>query len=288
MPERSKIEIDGFHIIKRIGIGARSVIYLARDESTGKDVALKRAVIETEDDLKILDQIETEYKVSRKIDDPYIRKCYKLIKVRKPIKVKEVLLTMELFKGQSLEEGPSLSLGDILLVFRMVATGLNAMHEAGFVHCDIKPNNIMIGPEGAIKIIDLGQSCKLGAIKTRIQGTPDYIAPEQVKREHISHRTDIFNLGATMYWALTGKNIPTMIPAGTPDIGMMAAQNKEFKSPHQIYSVIPKHLSDVVMQCVETKPADRPANMSELISRLDIMIREIFAGKNSKNVAKDS
>ena len=63
-----------------------------------------------------------------------------------------------------------------------------------------------------LKIIDLGQSCKLGAIKSRIQGTPDYIAPEQVLRKHISHRTDIFNLGATMYWALTGKNVPTLIP----------------------------------------------------------------------------
>lgn len=287
MPDQNKIEIDGFHIVKRIGIGARSVIYLARDESTGQDVALKRAVIETDDDLKILDQIETEYRVSRRIDDPYIRKCYKIIKVRKPIKVKEVLLTMELFKGQTLEEGPSLSLGDILLVFRMIATGLNAMHEAGFVHCDIKPNNILIGPEGSIKIIDLGQSCKLGAIKKRIQGTPDYIAPEQVNREHISHRTDIFNLGATMYWALTGKNIPTMITE-KQDIGIAGAQKKEIKTPHQIYEVIPEKVSDIVMQCVQTKPADRPSNMSEVISRLDIMIREIFAGKYSKNVASDS
>ena len=288
MPDNSKIEIDGFQITKRIGIGARSVIYLARDEATGQDVALKRATIETEDDLKILDQIETEYKVSKKIDDPYIRKCYKIIKVRKPIKVKEVLLTMEMFKGQTLEESPSLSLGDILLVFRMIATGLNAMHEAGFVHCDIKPNNILISTEGAIKIIDLGQSCKLGAIKKRIQGTPDYIAPEQVRREHLSHRTDIFNLGATMYWALTGRNIPTMIPTGKQDLGVLAKQPKEFKTPHQVYNVIPVALSDIVMQCVQNKPSDRPSNMSEIISRLDVMIREIFAGKHSKNVTTDS
>ena len=62
------------------------------------------------------------------------------------------------------------------------------------------------------KIIDLGQSCPIGTTKSRIQGTPDYIAPEQVKRRTLGPRTDVFNLGATMYWALTGKNVPTLIP----------------------------------------------------------------------------
>ena len=277
------INVEGFHVIKRIGLGARTVIYMARDESSGENVALKRAVLETADDARIFDQMETEYKVARRIDHPYIRKCHKIIRKRKPIKVKEVLLSMEMFHGQSLEDGPSLSLGDILLVFRMVATGLNAMHEAGYVHCDIKPNNILISPEGTIQIIDLGQSCKIGAIKTRIQGTPDYIAPEQVNRQHISHRTDIFNFGATMYWALTGKNVPTLI-ANKVDVGMKGAQKKKCLSPHEIYKKIPVKLSDIVMQCVQHKPADRPANMSEIISRLDVMIRGIFSNKNANNV----
>ena len=91
--------------------------------------------------------------------------------------VKEMLLSMELFDGKNLEDSPSLSLLDVLLVFRMVASGLQAMHQQGFVHCDIKPNNILISEAGSIKIIDLGQSCKIGTIKPRIQGTPDYIAP---------------------------------------------------------------------------------------------------------------
>ena len=93
-------------------------------------------------------------------------------------KLKELLLSMELFEGETLEDGPTLSLGDVLLVFRMVATGLNAMHQRGFIHCDIKPNNILLSKSGSINIIDLGQSCRIGTIKARIQGTPDYIAPE--------------------------------------------------------------------------------------------------------------
>lgn len=272
-------DIDDFVIIKHIGTGARSRIYMARDVQSGKVVALKRAVMETPEDSRVFEQIETEYKVTRHLDHPYLRKCYRLIKKRKLLKTNEILLSMEMFDGQNLEDSPSLSLGDILLVFRMVATGLNAMHQKGYVHCDIKPNNILISKEGSIKIIDLGQSCKLGAIKTRIQGTPDYIAPEQVLRKHLSHRTDIFNLGATMYWALTGKNVPTLIPKKA-GFGIAAVQLKQkCIPPHEIYRKIPKNISEIVMDCVQEEPAKRPANMAEIISRFDVMIRDIFGNK---------
>ncbi|MCF7955083.1 MAG: serine/threonine protein kinase [Phycisphaerae bacterium] len=272
------IDIDGFTIIKNIGTGARTTIYLARDEATKEKVALKRAILENPEDIRIFEQIENEYKVSQNIDHPYIRKCHKIIKRRKRLKVSEVLLSMELFEGRSLEESNSFSLGDILLIFRMIATALNGMHQRGYVHCDIKPNNILISDEGSIKIIDLGQSCKIGAIKSRIQGTPDYIAPEQVHKQHLSHRTDIFNFGATMYWALTGKNVPTLIPQKT-DIGMRVDEIKEFRTPRQIYKQIPQKVSDIVMRCVEEKPAKRPENMSEIIATFDGLIRDIFNAK---------
>ena len=278
----SILDVDGFTIIKRIGTGARTTIYLATDESTRQTVALKRAVLERPEDTRIFEQMETEFKVARQISHPYIRKCYRIIRQRKLLKTTELLLSMEMFNGRSLEESRGLSLGDILLLFRMIATGLNAMHEAGFVHCDIKPNNILVSSEGALKIIDLGQSCKLGAIKSRIQGTPDYIAPEQVLRKHISHRTDIFNLGATMYWALTGKNVPTLVPKKT-NIGMAMHVVGEFKAPHEIYRKIPEPVSQIVMDCVQEKPADRPANMGEVIARLDTMIRSIFGSRIGGN-----
>jgi len=281
------LDIDGFSIIKRIGTGARTTIYLARDESTKQAVALKRAVFEYPEDVRIFEQIETEYKVAQRIDHPYIRKCYKLIKKRKFLKVKELLLSMEMFEGQSLEDGPSLSLGDVILVFRMVATALNAMHQHGFVHCDIKPNNILIGKDSTIKIIDLGQSCKIGDIKTRIQGTPDYIAPEQVRRERLSHRTDIFNLGATMYWVLTGRNVPTLIPKKN-QYGIPEIHQGKCSPPHKIRPRIPRRLSDIVMDCIKEKPADRPASMSEIIAMLDAMIRKIFGNKNGKNATKNN
>ena len=281
------IKIDGFTIIKHIGTGARTSIYLARDEATGEMVALKHAIMETPEDSRIFEQITNEYNVAQNINHPYVRKCLKIIKKRKLLRTTEVLLTMEMFEGESLEESDSLSLGDILLVFRMIATALNAMHQAGYVHCDIKPNNILISKEGGIRIIDLGQSCKIGTIKSRIQGTPDYIAPEQVLRKHLSYRTDIFNLGATMYWALTGNNVPTMIPTKS-DVGKPVLSVKEFRTPRQIYPQIPKKLSKLVMQCVREKPAERPGNMSEIIATMDKFIREIFGSRSEKDVPRDS
>jgi serine/threonine-protein kinase len=273
--EKNTIDLDGYTIIRRLGTGARSVIYLAVEENTRKRVAIKRAYLESPEDTRIFEQIETEFKVSRQLDHPYIRKCHELIRIRKLLKTQELLMVMEFFDGKSLEEQQRLSMIDVLLVFRMVAVALNAMHEKGYVHCDIKPNNILFNSKGGIKIIDLGQSCRLGQIKKRIQGTPDYIAPEQVRREHLSHRTDIFNLGATMYWALTGKNVPTLIPKKN-EFGITIETISSFKSPHELYPKIPKVLSDVVMECVKEKPAERPSNMLEVTGRLDELIREIL------------
>jgi eukaryotic-like serine/threonine-protein kinase len=272
-----RLELEGFTVIKKLGTGARSTIFLARDDETGDTVALKRAVYEKPEDSRIFEQIINEYDVSKAVNHPYLRKCHKLIKIRKALKVKEVLLSMEMFEGETLEKSKSLSLGDVLLVFRMVADGLNAMHHQGYIHCDIKPNNILISEPGSIKIIDLGQGCKVGTIKPRIQGTPDYIAPEQVKRKPLDRRTDIFNLGATMYWAVTGKNVPTLIPQSN-DLSSFLGQRK-FTSPHEMRSRIPIGVSNLIVDCVKEEPERRPNSMDDVISRLDLLIHSVFAKK---------
>jgi serine/threonine protein kinase len=281
---RDILDVGGFTIIRRIGTGARSTIYLASDEENDTKVALKRVIFERPEDSRIFEQVETEYKVARHIDHPYVRKCYELRKIRSMFKVREMLLSMEYFDGKSLEDSSALSLGDVLLVFRLVASGLNAMHQHGFVHCDMKPNNILINKSGTIKIIDLGQSCKIGTIKTRIQGTPDYIAPEQVKRRPLSPKTDIFNLGATMYWALTGKHAPTLIPKKNK-FGLPVTVPR--RAPHELKKQIPAGISKLVMDCIDEDPALRPSNMMTVVSRLDLMVRSIFGGKikTSKNAS---
>ena len=278
---RDILGIGGFTIKKRIGVGARTTIYLATDDSDGREVALKRVILERPEDARIFEQVETEYRIAQRVNHPYIRKCYKLKKIRSMLKTKEMLLAMEYFDGQSLEEGPALSLLDVMLVFRMVATGLNAMHQCGLVHCDIKPNNILLSKAGAIRIIDLGQSCRIGTTKRRIQGTPDYIAPEQVHRKPLGPKTDIFNLGATMYWAITGRTVPTLIPKKDP-FGLAVPQ-EAIRPPNEVRPQIPAGISKLVMDCVEEDPAKRPTDMMTVISRLDLMIHSILSNKSKTN-----
>ncbi len=280
------LSVGGYTIIRRIGNGARSTIYLATDDEDGSTVALKRLIWEKPEDHRVFEQTENEYKVAQKIDHPYVRKCYKLRKIRSMFRVREMLLSMEHFDGKPLEETETLSLGDVLLVFRMVAAGLNAMHQQGFIHCDIKPNNILINKNGAIKIIDLGQSCPIGTVKSRIQGTPEYIAPEQVRRKTLGPKTDIFNLGATMYWALTGKNVPTLISkksllASKDGVGLNGAT--KCPAPHELRRQLPIGISKLVMDCIKQDPAERPASIGEVMSRLDLLIHSIFGSKIKAN-----
>ena len=274
------LDVGGYSIIRRIGTGARSTIYLAADEEDGRNVALKRIIFERPEDSRIFEQVETEYRVARMIDHPYVRKCYELRKIRSMFKVREMLLAMEYVEAKHLEDCSTLSLGDVLLVFRMVADGLSAMHQHGIVHCDIKPNNILINKSGAIKIIDLGQSCKIGTVKRRIQGTPDYIAPEQVKRKPLGPKTDIFNLGATMYWALTGKHAPTLIPKKNR-FGLPVTEPR--RAPHEIKKGLPTGISKLVMDCIENDATKRPRSMMDVTSRIDLMVHSIFGGKIKTN-----
>jgi serine/threonine-protein kinase len=139
----------------------------------------------------------------------------------------------------------------------------------GYVHCDLKPNNILIDDKGRVKVIDLGQAAKTGTIKSRIQGTPDYIAPEQVARRPISVQTDVFNLGATLYWALTGKVIPTLYTVNKKGENSFLLDTR-INTPMDLNPKVPLALSKLVMDSIATKPQNRPADMEEFITRLEL------------------
>src|SRR5215212_1213418 len=207
-----------YDVLERLGEGARSTIYRVRDPATGRELALKHVIRDDQKDIRFVEQMETEYEISRQFTHPNLRKSYELKIVKTMlVKVAEAFLVMELVDGKPLDVRPPTDMMDILDTFIQAAQALNAMHKMGWAHCDIKPNNILRNDKGVVKVIDFGQSCKIGTVKERIQGTPDYIAPEQVKRKPVSHKTDIFNLGATIYWCLTGKNIPTLYTVNQGD-----------------------------------------------------------------------
>jgi serine/threonine protein kinase len=152
------------------------------------------------------------------------------------------------------------------------------MHTAGYVHCDLKPSNILVNSEGLVKVIDLGQACRIGTAKQRIQGTPDYIAPEQVKCLPVTVRTDVFNFGATMYFALTGQKLPTLFTLKRTENSFLVDGN--FASPRDLNANVPENLSNLVMECVRTKPEKRPENMEEVTRSLHVIRHTVTRANN--------
>jgi serine/threonine-protein kinase len=126
-----------------------------------------------------------------------------------------------------------------------------------------------VNAAGVVKVIDLGQACPAGTVKKRIQGTPDYISPEQVKLDPVTVRTDVFNFGATMYWALSGQKLPTLFTIQKAKNAFLVDQF--VAKPHELNPQVPENLSNFVMECVRTNPAKRPGDITSVISRLEII-----------------
>lgn len=265
--------IEGYRVLSLAGEGAASLIYLVQDPNSKQIWALKHVEKEEAKDQRFLDQAQSEYEIASKLNHPSIRKIDKLIKKREMLlNVKELYLLMEYVDGISLEKMGPLPMERTVHIFHQVADALAHMHSQGFVHADMKPNNVIVNPAGECKIIDLGQSCKIGTIKPRIQGTPDYIAPEQVHRRAITPKTDIYNLGATMYWVLTGKSIPTALAKSDSLVGSL--DDHMIERPAPVSDLNPKvhpRLNDLIMQCVEVDPEKRPESMAVVEDKLNLI-----------------
>jgi serine/threonine-protein kinase len=270
-----------YDVLERLGEGARSIIYLVQDPETRQIYALKHVVRAEQKDIRFIEQMETEFEISRQFTHPNLRRSFDL-KIIKTLllKVNEAFMVMEYVDGKPLDVRTPTDLMDICDTFIQSAEGLRAMHQMGFAHCDIKPNNILRNEKGKVKIIDFGQSCKIGTVKERIQGTPDFIAPEQVARRPISLQTDVFNLGATLYWVLTGKHIPTLYTVSKKGEHSFLLDTR-IDSPQDINSKVPTAVSNLVLECVSTRPSKRPPDMDAVIQRLEL--GKHILSKNSPN-----
>jgi eukaryotic-like serine/threonine-protein kinase len=260
----------GYDVLERLGEGAGSTIYRVRDPQTGRELALKHVVRSDQKDIRFVEQMETEFEISRQFTHPNLRRSYEL-KIQKTMLVKtaEAFLLMELVDGKPLDVAPPRDMMDTLDTFIGAAQGLRAMHQMGYAHCDIKPNNILRNDSGKVKVIDFGQSCKIGTVKERIQGTPEYISPEQVIRHPITIQTDVFNLGATLYWALVGRTIPTLYTVNKKGDNSLLAVDL-IETPMQLNPRVPQALSNLVMESISTNPKKRPADIEHVIHRLEL------------------
>jgi serine/threonine protein kinase len=165
-----------------------------------------------------------------------------------------------------------------LRVFEKVAAGLVHMHKQGVLHADLKPNNIMLGRGMAVKVIDYGLAWVKDEPKDRVQGTPEYMAPETGSHKLINERTDIYNLGATMYRLVTLRHPPSVVPSAD---GFQISETmfaEQLVPVGEINKAVPAGLCELIHRCLSYNAHKRPERMSEVQGILDRLADEAAGG----------
>lgn len=278
------LELPNYRVVEKIGTGAQTTVYRARCMRSGKDYAIKVVKVRQPEDMKIVDLMRDEHVVGSAIDHPVIRKTYEFRPLRRLTRVHGALLFMEYVAGTPLSDrNLSMPLDETLRVFARVGEGLAAMHRAGFVHADLKPGNILVTADGEVKLIDFGQSSRLGEAKPRVQGTIDYMAPEQATQGRLDQRTDVFGLGATLHRVLTGKPVPTeMNKTVNPHSQRLLGKRRE-ATPQMELSGMPTCVARFIESCCQTSMDARLSDMTAVIQTLELarsIVRQLPAGED--------
>jgi len=271
-------KIGAFQVLSHLGEGAHSSIMQIRRNSDGRQYALKIVKIEDAEDEKFLEQAEHEFEVAQKLDHPNLIKIYCLEKIKAfsifGSKVKEARQLIEFVNGKTLDKFKIIPIGILLQIFRDVASALVMMHRRNIYHGDLKPNNILLSKSGNVKVFDFGLSWVKGQEKNRIQGTPEYMAPEQVKKT-VNEKTDIFNFGATMYRLLTWHFIPLVMPIGENAVPVNEETFKRNLKPVcERNPNCPKNLAKLVEHCLAFRSSQRPETMSEVHEDLVVLVQK--------------
>lgn len=264
--------IGKYTVLGQLGSGAHStILHISRAED-GRHYALKVVPINSPDDKKFQIQAEHEYRVSQMLDHANLIKVQLLENQTDWLfRVKKVLLLIEyVSNGQTLDHIKSFSLEKLVPVFVQVASGLVHMHRRGILHADMKPNNIVMNQRtNQAKIIDYGLAWIKGESKGRVQGTPEYMAPETVTAGIVSEKSDIFNFGAMMYRMVTWQFPPSLVPLpGTVRINAKS-YSQLLKPVSEFNAKAPKALCELIRQCLEYNSDNRPERMSEVQGTLD-------------------
>ncbi len=275
--------IGKFQVVQPLGNGAHSSILLIRRQEDSKHYALKVVPIEDKEDQKFLDQAELELRVGQMLDHPNLVKVHALEKMKDWLfRVRKAHLLIEYVNGKTLDQVQGLSLPRLVQVFAKIAAGLGHMHRRGVYHADLKPGNIMLSKTGEVKIIDYGLAWIKSEPKGRVQGTPEYMAPEQVKHHVVNEKTDLYNFGATMYRLVTWRLPPNMATAAaTP--GLSSKQLLSMLTPVQEFApAAPQPLCDLIHRCLSYKADQRPDRVSEVIDTLNPLLEALVKGPDDE------
>ena len=272
--ERSTQRIPGYKIMRKLGAGAMATVFLARQISLDRLVAIKVLPRRYSDNADFIARFQKEGRAAAKLNDPNIVAAYDVGNSGD-----HHYFVMEYVDGDTVydritankrfEESQAIS------VTRQVASALRHAHDRGFIHRDIKPKNVMITKEGLVKLADLGLARALSdkdaaeAEAGRAFGTPFYISPEQIRgKVDIGPQADIYGLGATLYHMVTG-SVP--FKGKTPSEVMHRHLKEPLVAPDHLNPGLSSGLAQVIEMMMAKDPADRYRNAEELLEDLDLL-----------------
>jgi tRNA A-37 threonylcarbamoyl transferase component Bud32 len=252
--------IGKYPVQREIGAGATSKVYLARDPFANRDVAVKVFLFDKQADASqerlLHKSFVAEASLAGKLNHPHIVDIYDAV-----VEPDRSYIVMEYVPGTTLEAHAEMStLLPVSKVVEIVFKCIRALEYAcrhGVIHRDIKPGNILLSESGETKVSDFGASFQQKMQETtQISGvgSPAYMSPEQIRMEPLTHQTDIYSLGVTMYRLLTGR-LPFV--ASTQAALMYAILNTEPARPATLRPELPGLLDAVVMKAMEKDPAAR-------------------------------
>lgn len=272
--ERSSQRIPGYKIIRKLGAGAMATVYLARQLSLDRLVAIKVLPRRYSDNADFIARFQKEGRAAAKLNDPNIVAAYDV-----GSSGEHHYFVMEFVDGETVYDrivaNKRFDEREAVAVTRQVASALRHAHERGFIHRDIKPKNIMMTTDGVVKLADLGLARALSdkeaaeAEAGRAFGTPFYISPEQIRgKVDIGPQADIYGLGATLYHMVTG-SVP--FKGKNPSEVMHRHLKDTLVAPDELNPAISSGLAQVIEMMMAKDPSDRYRHAAELIEDLDLV-----------------
>ena len=261
--------IADFAVLRKIGQGGMGQVYLARQQSLKREVALKILRKEMAENAVALKRFRAEAEAVAKISHPNIVQVY-------AVGVQDGLhfMALEYVEGRNLREylerkGPP-EVPVALAIFRQVAAALQRAGELGLVHRDIKPENILLNRKVEVKVADFGLSCyfsgdakPLGLTQSGVTlGTPLYMSPEQVQGRPVDHRSDLYSFGVTCYHVLAGT--PPYTGLNAFDVAVQHVQ----ATPEPLELIrpdLPLELCALVMKLMAKRPEDRYQSAKDVL-----------------------